>query len=79
MGFMPDINVQEWANMCPYCGSKIKKPDCSEANCKDHEDFANWHCHNKKTGLFIAPITDCEEHWAICSDNCHDECACQDH
>ena len=34
------------------------------------------HCHNKY-GSCVMFIDDCQVHYDICTDNCHQECGCQ--
>ena len=34
------------------------------------------HCHDKKDNC-IKAIEDCYDHFLICADDCHQECACK--
>ena len=42
--------------------------------CKLKEEY---HCHSFE-GACLKLIEDCEDHYNICIDECHSECACQD-
>ena len=66
-----------WDKMCRLCGRREIAINCNNGNC-DTDIIENGHCRDKNDNA-IPPITDCEDHFRICSlGDCHDECACQD-
>lgn len=65
-----------WKDMCTLCGRQAISTNCNNGACDD--DYVdNGHCRDKNDTA-IPPIEDCEEHFRICTYDCHDECACQD-
>lgn len=58
------LNPDERDLRCRFCG-----------NCLDP---IRGHCHVGDKEECVPGIEDCEEHARLCTNDCHDECACQD-